>query len=113
VGGGGPRLGWKKNKGGGQAVIKKKSFRIKIGFLNLSSLWKFVEGDLGGILTLGLSRILEKKYNMPCHAMHPIQNLFLESFSYVLQFDMHFYMHSYLRKSFYSCKKVGVTASAK
>jgi hypothetical protein len=29
----------------------------------------------------------------------------LESFSYELQFDMHFYMHSYLRKSFYSCKK--------
>jgi hypothetical protein len=27
--------------------------------------------------------ILEK-YNMPCHAMHPIQNLFLEGFSYVL-----------------------------
>jgi hypothetical protein len=42
---------------------------------------------------------------MPCHAMHPIQDLFLESFSYELQFDMHFYMHSYLRKSFYSCKK--------
>jgi hypothetical protein len=50
-GGGGPRLGWKKNKGGGWAEIKKKSFRIKIGFLNLSRFWKFVEGDLGGILT--------------------------------------------------------------
>jgi hypothetical protein len=35
---------------------------------------------------------------MPCHAMHPIQDLFLESFSYVLQFDMHFYMHSYVDK---------------
>jgi hypothetical protein len=32
--------------------------------------------------------------------MHPIQDLFLESFSYVLQFDMHFYMHSYLDKKF-------------
>jgi hypothetical protein len=42
---------------------------------------------------------------MPCHAMHPIQDLFLESFSYELQFDMHFYMHSYVRKSFYSCIK--------
>jgi hypothetical protein len=50
-GGGGPQLGWRKNKGGGHAEIKKKSFRIKIGFLNLSRLWKFVEGDLGGILT--------------------------------------------------------------
>jgi hypothetical protein len=30
--------------------------------------------------------------------MHTIQDLFLESFSYVLQFDMHFYMHSYLDK---------------
>jgi hypothetical protein len=48
--------------------------------------------------------ILEK-YNMPCHAMHPIQDLFLEGFSYVLQFDMHFYMHSYLDKKNYSCKK--------
>jgi hypothetical protein len=27
---------------------------------------------------------------MPCHAMHPIQDLFLESFSYVLKFDMYF-----------------------
>jgi hypothetical protein len=26
---------------------------LKIGFLNLSGLWKFVEGDLGGILTWG------------------------------------------------------------
>jgi hypothetical protein len=32
--------------------------------------------------------------------MHPIQDLFLESFSYVLQFDMHFYMHSYVDKNF-------------
>jgi hypothetical protein len=42
---------------------------------------------------------------MPCHAMHPIQDLFLESFSYVLQFDMHFYVHSYVGKKNYSCKK--------
>jgi hypothetical protein len=27
---------------------------------------------------------------MPCHAMHPIQDLFLENFSYVLQIDMYF-----------------------
>jgi hypothetical protein len=31
--------------------------------------------------------------------MHPIQDLFLESFSYALQFDMHFYMHSYVDKN--------------
>jgi hypothetical protein len=30
---------------------------------------------------------------MPCNAMHPIQNLFLESCSYELQFDMHSYLH--------------------
>jgi hypothetical protein len=30
--------------------------------------------------------------------MHPIQDLFFEGFSYVLQFDMHFYMLSYLDK---------------
>jgi hypothetical protein len=45
---------------------------------------------------------------MPCHAMHPIQDLFLESFSYVLQFDMHFYMHSYVDKKIIFVK-VGVT----
>jgi hypothetical protein len=42
---------------------------------------------------------------MPCHAMHPIQDLFLESFSYILQIDMHFYMHTYVEIFFYSCKK--------
>jgi hypothetical protein len=41
---------------------------------------------------------------MPCHAMHPIQDLFLESFSYVLQFDMHFICTPMWTK-FYSCKK--------
>jgi hypothetical protein len=52
---------------------EKNSFRIKIGFLNLPRLWKFAQGDLGGILTQGLflnsSRILKDfiKYNMPCH----------------------------------------------
>jgi hypothetical protein len=35
----------------GPKIKKKRNFRIKIGFLNLSRLWKFVEGDLGGILT--------------------------------------------------------------
>jgi hypothetical protein len=35
----------------GPKIRKKRNFRIKIGFLNLSWLWKFVEGDLGGILT--------------------------------------------------------------
>jgi hypothetical protein len=48
---------------------------------------------------------------MPCHAMRPIQDLFLESFLNALQFDMHFYMHSYVDKNlilvkseFYSSK---------
>jgi hypothetical protein len=30
---------------------EEKFYSNKIGFLNLPSLWKFVEGDLGGILT--------------------------------------------------------------
>jgi hypothetical protein len=35
---------------GGQAKIKRKRIsELKIGFLNLPRLWKFV-GDLGGIL---------------------------------------------------------------
>jgi hypothetical protein len=36
----------------GRAEIRKKEIsELKIGFLNLPRLWKFVEGDLGGILT--------------------------------------------------------------
>jgi hypothetical protein len=35
----------------GPKIGKKRNFRIKIGFLNLARLWKFVEGYLGGILT--------------------------------------------------------------
>jgi hypothetical protein len=35
----------------GPKIRKKRNFQIKIGFLNLPRLWKFVEGDLGGILT--------------------------------------------------------------
>jgi hypothetical protein len=35
----------------GPKIRKKRNFRIKIGFLNLPRLWKFVEGDLGEILT--------------------------------------------------------------
>jgi hypothetical protein len=41
---------------------------------------------------------------MPCHAMHPIQDLFLEGFSYVLQIDMHFICTPMCTK-FYSCEK--------
>jgi hypothetical protein len=36
--------------------------------------------------------------------MHPIQDLFLKSFSYVLQIDMHFICTPMWTK-FYSCKK--------
>jgi hypothetical protein len=32
-------------------IWKKGISELKIGFLNLPRLWKFVEGDLGGILT--------------------------------------------------------------
>jgi hypothetical protein len=43
----------------GQKMISE----LKIGFLNLPRLWKFVEGDLGGILTCGFflnsSRLLK------------------------------------------------------
>jgi hypothetical protein len=41
---------------------------------------------------------------MPCHAMHPIQDLFLKGFSYVLQIGMHFICTPMWTK-FYSCKK--------
>jgi hypothetical protein len=41
---------------------------------------------------------------MSCNAMHPIQDLVLEDFSYVLQIDMHFICTPMWTK-FYSCKK--------
>jgi hypothetical protein len=37
--------------------------------------------------------------------MHPIQDLFLESFSYELQFDMQFLYALLFVQNFYSCKK--------
>jgi hypothetical protein len=37
----------------GPKIRKKRNFWIKFGFLNLPRLWKFVEGDLGRILTWG------------------------------------------------------------
>jgi hypothetical protein len=53
----GPAAGWAERSGGpaGRWADWSKSegkilFRIKIGILNLPRLWKFVEGDLGGIL---------------------------------------------------------------
>jgi hypothetical protein len=59
--------------------VEKKIFELKIGFLNLPRLWKFGQGNLGGILTWGLflnsSRLLKyfrkMKYAMPCHDMQP------------------------------------------
>jgi hypothetical protein len=42
---------------------RKRISELKIGFLNLPRLWKFVEGHLGGILTWGFflnsSRLLK------------------------------------------------------
>jgi hypothetical protein len=49
-GGGGPRLGWKIREEAGSKSRKRIS-KLKFEFLNLPRLWKFVEGDLGGILT--------------------------------------------------------------
>jgi hypothetical protein len=31
--------------------LEKRISELKIGFLNLPRLWKFAQGDLGGILT--------------------------------------------------------------
>jgi hypothetical protein len=42
--------------------------------------------------------------------MHPIADLFLDGFSYVLQIDMHF-ICTPMWTEFYSCEKVGVTLS--
>jgi hypothetical protein len=50
-------------------------FGLKIGFLNLPRLWKFEQGDLGGIWTQGFflnfSRLLKDfRKNTICHAMN-------------------------------------------
>jgi hypothetical protein len=56
--------------------LRKFPFRIKIEFLNIPSLWKYAQGDLGGIWTwvffLNSSRLLKyfrkMEYAMPCYA---------------------------------------------
>jgi hypothetical protein len=61
------RMGW---------ILKKIPFWIKIIFLNIPRLWKFAQGDLGGILTWGFflnsSKLLKyfrkMKYAMPWYA---------------------------------------------
>jgi hypothetical protein len=45
----GPTAEWAARSAGPKA--KKRISELKIGFLNLPSLWKFAQGDLGGILT--------------------------------------------------------------
>jgi hypothetical protein len=50
--GGRKMAGWKKRMGRGWAESDgENSFSNKIWFLNISRLWKFAQGDLGGILT--------------------------------------------------------------
>jgi hypothetical protein len=56
----GPVAGWAERLGGpaGRWADWAESegkiiFWIKIGIFNLPRLWKFIEGDLGGILTWG------------------------------------------------------------
>jgi hypothetical protein len=47
-------VGWARGQAGcgvGWAENKKMISELKIGFLNLPRVWKFVEGDLGEILT--------------------------------------------------------------
>jgi hypothetical protein len=43
--------GWAERPDGPKA--EENYFRIKFGFLNIQRLWKFAQGDLGGILTCG------------------------------------------------------------
>jgi hypothetical protein len=61
LGGEAGRAGWPLGRLGRKR--RKILFRIKIGFLNLPRLWKFAQGDLGGILRWGFflnsSRLLK------------------------------------------------------
>jgi hypothetical protein len=45
----GPTTEWATGSAGPKA--RKRISELKIGFLNLPRLWKFAQGDLGGILT--------------------------------------------------------------
>jgi hypothetical protein len=57
----GPEAEWAARSAGPKS--RKRISELKIGFLSLPTLWKFVEGDLGGILTwrffLNSSRLLK------------------------------------------------------
>jgi hypothetical protein len=77
--------GWAKIQG--EFYNRFVFFNFK-GFLILASLWKFLQGDLGGILIWGFflnsSRLFKDfrkiEYAMPCNAYYA--RLFLEGFSY-------------------------------
>jgi hypothetical protein len=66
--------GWAERPDGPKG--EENYFRIKFGFLNIQRLWKFVHGDLGGILTwefflkspMLLKDFRNMKYAMPCYA---------------------------------------------
>jgi hypothetical protein len=47
----GPKAEWAARSA--EAKMKKKIFELEIGFWNLPRLWKFAQGDLGGILAWG------------------------------------------------------------
>jgi hypothetical protein len=58
--------------------LKEKSFQNKNWILNILGLWKFIQGDLGGILIWGFflnsCRLLKDfrkiLYAMPCNATY-------------------------------------------
>jgi hypothetical protein len=72
---GAKKAGWLLGCLGGK--LKEKSFRHKIWVLNILGLWKFIQGDLGGILIWGFflnsSRLLKDfrkiLYAMPCNTI--------------------------------------------
>jgi hypothetical protein len=49
----GPKAEWagKGSWAESEKLIGRRIFRFKIGFLNLPRLWKFAQGDFGGIWT--------------------------------------------------------------
>jgi hypothetical protein len=74
----GPKAKWagKASRAKSEKWIGRWIFRLKIGFFNLPRIWKFAQGDLGGIWTQGFflnsSRLLKyfrkMKYAMPRYA---------------------------------------------
>jgi hypothetical protein len=89
-------------------IWRKFFFGIKIGFLNIPRPWKFVQGDLGGILMwkffLNSSRLFKDfRKNKMCHAMRCILCKIIFGWFFICTVNWYAtYMHFYTGKIIFS-----------